>query len=141
MSGSTRSLNAEIKLNLNFAIGSPSFGVHRGPKSFSPGFWLLALSKNGFYRWFSQRGLRIKRVCSKQLLNLHLPRGKPLLVRISDDCFEHRRVGFDPVGKRVVAQPVGGHGEILLSENQRCGNLFDQLLASEIGRASCRERG
>src|SRR4030095_11010183 len=119
ISGATRALNAEIKLNLNFVIGFPSLGLRRGAYIVLNWCRYLAVSKTSSPLIFLRRPLRIKRVCREQSLDLHLARGKSLVVRVAGDRFQHRRVGFDHIGKRIVAQPIACHREMLLTENQR----------------------
>src|SRR3989338_6195546 len=72
--------------------------------------------------------LAMLRAIGEKLFDLHLLGRQPLLVRVLDNEFEHRRVGFETVREGVVAEDVPGHGEILPAEEKRRRNTLNQFL-------------
>src|SRR5829696_2418151 len=116
ISGSTRSLKAEMKLRVNGAIILLAAPLH-----------LSRTDRLAAARCRSQ----VEGAFGKQLFDLHAPRRESLLVGEADDRIEHGAIGFDAEGKRVVADPVARHRGILGSKEQRGRNLLEHFLPSE----------
>src|ERR1044071_8080936 len=83
------------------------------------------------FEWARNNASKVQCALGEKLLWLHLSRRQSLLVREAGDRVQHRLIGFDAVGKRVVADHAAGHREILRAEEKRAGNTLQQFLVRE----------